>query len=191
MAVLGKNPLSRGLSMAFFLSAASLPAAYAQGNDLGLEAIIAPHVSMSFGESRTRFGVDFFRVSSGISLLAQYGTGSGYQDYSLIFRLSGLKQFFNEPLSRGLVYGVGAGMNYSAGVAEQLTQTPKPARFSDVLINPYARYLFDINGWIGPYLELGYEFVPYRHAWDSDLEPLKPVSGRFVLGFGVAFEAER
>jgi len=169
------------------------PAALAQDNDLGLEAIVAPQVSRTFGESqRTRFGLDFYRVSAGGSLLAQYGTGEGYSDYALIFRLSGLKQFFGEPLSRGLIYGLGLGVTGSSGVDAAITGTAAKAGYSDVLINPYLRYLFDINGWVGPYLELGYEITASRFKWAEHIEPNEPPSGgSFVVGFGVAFEAER
>ena len=166
--------------------------ALSQTNDLGLEAIVAPQLTRSFGElPRTRIGLDFYRVSAGGSLLAQYGTGDGLVDYSLTFRLAGLKQFFDEPFSRGLIYGVGLGITGSPGVAKELTGTDKKAGYSDLVVNPYFRYLFDINGWIGPYLEVGYEFAAKRFKWAAAYEPLEPGAGIWNVGFGVAFEAER
>lgn len=168
------------------------PSIFAQTNDLGLEAVVAPQLSRSFGEQpRTRIGLDFYRVSAGGSLLAQYGTGDDLVDYSLIFRLSGLKQFFGEPFSRGLIYGLGLGITGSPGVAKELTGTDKKAGYSDLVVNPYLRYLFDINGWVGPYLEVGYEFAAKRFKWASAYEPLEPGAGVWNVGFGVAFEAER
>jgi hypothetical protein len=171
--------------------AGSAPAALAQSNDLGLEAIVAPHVDRSFGEEqRTRFGLDFYRVSSRGSLLALYGTGANYNDYTLMFRIAGFKQFFGEPFSRGFIYGLGIGTSYSSGVPATLTATTEKVSFLDVLVNPYVRYLFDINGWVGPYLELGYQLTPMRASWPKD-KALDPVSGKFILGFGIAIEAER
>ena len=162
-------------------------------NDLGLEAIIAPHFSKSFGETaRNSFGLDFYRVSAGGSLLALYSPGDDYSQYSLAFRLSGFKQFFGEPLSRGFIYGLGLGVTGSSGVDKTLTNTAEKAGFSDLYVNPYLRYLIDINGWIGPYLEVGYEFTAKRLKWSKDYTPLDPPNaGSFLIGFGLAFEAER
>jgi hypothetical protein len=190
--------MSLFLSHRFRLSSLSLAvlgasaSSFAQSNDLGLEAIVAPQLSRSFGEQpRTRIGLDFYRVSAGGSLLAQYGTGEGLVDYSLTFRLSALKQFFGEPFSRGFIYGIGLGITGSPGVAKELTNTDKKAGYSDLVVNPYLRYLFDINGWVGPYLEFGYEFAAKRFKWAAAYEPLEPGAGVWNLGFGIALEAER
>jgi hypothetical protein len=178
-------------SLTFALLGASA-SSFAQSNDLGLEAIVAPQLSRSFGDQpRTRIGLDFYRVSAGGSLLAQYGTGEGFVDYSLTFRLSDLKQFFGEPFSRGLIYGIGLGITGSPGIAKELTGTEEKAGYSDLVVNPYLRYLFDINGWVGPYLEVGYEFSAKRFKWAAALEPLEAGAGIWNVGFGVAFEAER
>ncbi|MEO5667656.1 MAG: hypothetical protein ABIR96_06335 [Bdellovibrionota bacterium] len=172
--------------------------AFAQKNDLGLEAIVAPVMTKTFGsDPYSRFGIEFFRVSSGGSLQVLYGKrtasdGSSYSDYAVAFRLSGLKQFFDEPFSRGLIYGLGLGITNTSGIPKELTNTSEKAAYADLFVNPYVRYLFDINGWVGPYLELGYEITATRFKMKKSVAPLEaPSEGRFVLGFGLAFEAER
>jgi len=161
--------------------------------DLGLEAVVAPQFLIGSGDklgSRNYFGLDFFRISSGTSLQALYGTGGDYWDAKAILRLSRLSKLFGESFSSGLIWGLGVGASYSPGLPIAETGTVDRKAFSDIIANPFVRYLFDINGWQGIFAEVGYE-AHYRVYIKGKDASSRKADNLFMMGIGIAFETER
>lgn len=160
---------------------------------LGLEAIVSPHfgfgITTSQG-SRTYYGLDFHRISSNISLLAVYGYSPGHWDMSAILRFSRQLKLFDEGLSSGLYLGIGAGGNYSPGAPRARTNTARRQPYSDAILNPFIRYLFDFNGWQGLYIETAYQYH-YRFYLNKTTDADLKAPGHIMLGIGISFEAER
>lgn len=176
------------LSAALIISSAILNSRTVKAEG-SLEAIMAPQIGLAMGSgSRTRFGIDFYRVSSGPSLSVHYGLGGDYNDLTLLFRLSN-HYSLAEDSSTGFIYGVGLG--YTWGMDS--TDTAQDS-FGSTSINPYLRYLLDLNGRVGAYLELGYEYSVAGFKYGSNApssSDIKSNNNRFIIAFGIPFEAER
>ncbi len=155
-----------------------------------LEAIIAPQLSMAMGGgTRTRLGVDFYRVSSGPSLSAHYGFGGNYNDLTGLFRISNHFKTTDSESSTGIIYGLGVGYTWAMDSSETADDS-----FGAATVNPYLRYLVDFTGRIGAYVELGYEFAVAGIQLGDNApakSDIRSNNNKFVIAIGIPFESER
>jgi hypothetical protein len=105
--------------------------------------------------SKLRMGIRFEsgRISENISLDARIGFFSSYEDYGLMFRFF---QPFNRDGPVTFMLGSGVGISYSPGF--DTTALPISGGFTDVLINPFARVVFDLNNEMALMAEAGWLF---------------------------------
>ncbi len=180
---------SLGVISTALLALTSLISSEALADD-GLEAVIAPQITMAIGGgSRTRYGIDFYRVSTGPSLSIHYGTGGNYNDLTALFRISNHFSLNDSGNSTGIIYGLGVGYTWAMDSTDEAKDS-----FASVSLNPYARYLFDFNGRIGTYLELGYEFsvAGLKYGINAPAKTaIRSNSNKFIIAIGFPFEAER
>ncbi len=167
----------------------------AEGN---VEAVIAPHYALQYKSEpwksgiRNSFRLDFARISSGVSLNMIIGSGLGYTDYGGLLRFFGTHGFMGDQLR--LWYGVGIGATYTSGAATSVSGLSSKFSYTDVIVNPFVRLTYDLNGWVAPFVEVSWEpgvvYVGKEniHYGGKDRPLLRQA---ISFSMGVAFEVER
>ncbi len=168
------------------------PSAFSEGS---VEAVIGPGIGLQKiseswkSGSRTQYSLDFARISAGVSLNVIYGSGLGYSDYGAILRLFGRREILPDSDKLSVWYGLGAGARYTSEMTAAVTGLSSSTAYGRALISPFARVLYDLNGWIAPFLEFSYDVAVY-HFGDSPTG-LDKLTNSFVGTIGVAIEIER
>ena len=128
--------------------------------------------------SRTKWRLEFGRLSKGVELDVFTGSGLDYNDTGAVLKVFNHWKMISDNNSTGISMGIGFGPSFSAGLT-----TVSPAEgFWDVIINPFVRGVFD-SGY-GPALaiELGLSYVPKRISTSG--EPIAENTGRMRLTLG-------
>jgi hypothetical protein len=175
---------------ALFLGIFSAPA-FGEG---AVEAVLAPQYAMQYKNEawdsgfRKSYRLDFARISSGISLNIWFGQGLGYSDYGGVLRFFGTRNVISSVEELRLWYGLGVGGSYSNDFSSTVTGLGSSTAFSRILLNPFVRFTYDLNGWIAPLLEFSYE-VGVARIGDNDGG--SGLNHGFSIALGIAFEIER
>jgi hypothetical protein len=159
-----------------------------------VEAILAPGIGFQRVSEkwksgmRAQYSLDLARVSAGVSLNLVYGRGLGYADYGAVLRFFGHRTIVQSLEELSVWYGLGVGARY-AGSVDATTGLSSTTQFGRAFLSPFTRVMYDLNGWIAPFIDLSFDFgVAGFGDSPSGLDSIK--SG-FVGFIGVAFEIER
>jgi hypothetical protein len=179
------------LTPAFLFMLIALPA-FSEGT---VEAILGPGIGMQKisedwkSGTRTQYSLDFARISAGVSLNVIYGKGLGYTDYGAVLRLFGKRDILPDSEKLTVWYGVGLGARYAGSVSTAVTGLASNTGFGRGFMSPFVRVLYDVNGWIAPFLEFSYDFGIV--GFGDSPAGLDEIKSSFLASFGVAFEIER
>jgi hypothetical protein len=160
-----------------------------------VEAILGPAIGLQKisetwkSGTRTQYSLDFARISAGVSLNVLFGTGLGYTDYGAVLRFFGKRDLLPSSEALSIWYGIGAGVRYAGSVDAAITGMASNTSFGRGFLSPFTRVLWDINGWVAPFMDLSYDFGIVRFG--DDVAGVKKAKSSFSAVIGVAFEIER
>jgi len=121
--------------------------------------------------ARLRYAVSFARLQKGVQFDFDFGSGGGYSDLGAVFKV--FHHFYmSENSSSGPSLGLGLGARFSSkGMFSVSDSTTAALRgFNEIVVSPFARYLWDsTKGW-GISVDLGMEFMP-RRGFSDDATP--------------------
>jgi|GEM_PF-3558631 len=166
-----------------------------------LQSVIAPHVgaiyinetrqSSAGTEAQTKgyrytFRTDFMSIPDHVSINLTAGIGANYLDMGAQFRLFDYATL-RDLGSTGVIYGIGAGFNYSKGYSPDVVADRIP--FVDLLATAFLRFQFDSQNAWGMFFETAYEGVIQRSfiKKGSTIEDLASTH-RFIFAVGIPFE---
>ncbi len=144
------------------------------------------HTQASESGSRLNYKLEFARVVKNISAELRFGTGLNYKDYG--GTLKGFWHFnFQDPTTSatGISLGLGAGAMHS-GTGTVLTGM---RGFTDIVIHPFVRFLWDSRFNVGGVIEAGMDWVPYRTYTGTGTTADSTTRLRFYVGAGIAIGA--
>jgi hypothetical protein len=165
-----------------------------------LESIIAPHFGTIFVNEtrlasankeveskgyRYTLRTDFMSLPNHVSINLTGSRGADYWDVGAQFRLFDYATL-RDLGSSGVIYGMGAGLNFSTGYNEKVT-TPPSSPFKDIIVTAYTRFQFDTQKDWGLFFETAYEAIILR-SFSKSASLDKAISHRFLLTAGVPFE---
>lgn len=159
---------------------------------VGVGGSIVSHLSEGEQGTRQNVRVEFARIRKWIAIDLRVGFGQDYTDFGGNFRVFKHIRFTDRDSATGLSLGMGLGGMYSQG------QSPKPGDdrqpFADIIVSPFARFIWDWGNGVGMGFDLEYQAVPYTTYMEDtatdNFDDIRDLRHRIMFGVSFLFEVE-